>query len=157
MRFESSLNYTIPYADIACIAPPPTNVILSHSAAIPCYDSISLVNMCTRLKSSKKDIKREVLESTNSPSYLILFNNTVWVALVVEWLVCWPLDPKAAGTKPGQGDGFLREIKISSTSSSRMGSKAGRSHAVRFYGMLKNSWSPSGTNRQNYHFLSPIW
>jgi hypothetical protein len=37
--------------------------------------------------------------------------------------------------KPGQGDGFLRTIKIRSTPSSRMGSKAGRSHVVRFYGM----------------------
>jgi len=54
---------------------------------------------------------------------------------VVQWLVCWPLDPKVAGSKPGQGDGFLRVIKIRSTPSSRMGSKAGRSHVVRFYGM----------------------
>jgi hypothetical protein len=57
------------------------------------------------------------------------------VALVVYWLVCWPLGPKVAGSKPGQGDGFLRAIKIRSTPSSRMGSKAGRSHVVRFYGM----------------------
>jgi hypothetical protein len=49
--------------------------------------------------------------------------------------VCWPLDPKVAGSKPGQGDGFLRAIKIRSTPSSRMGSKAGMSHVVRFYGM----------------------
>jgi hypothetical protein len=34
-----------------------------------------------------------------------------------------------------QGDGFLRAIKIPSTPSSRMGSKVGRSHVVRFYGM----------------------
>jgi hypothetical protein len=38
-----------------------------------------------------------------------------------------------------------------------MGSKEGRSHVVRFYGMSKNSWSPIGTNRQNYNFLLPIW
>jgi hypothetical protein len=38
-----------------------------------------------------------------------------------------------------------------------MGSKAGRSHVVRFYGMQKNSWSSTGTNRQKYYFLSPIW
>jgi hypothetical protein len=25
--------------------------------------------------------------------------------------VCWPLDAKDAGSKPGQGDGFLRVIK----------------------------------------------
>jgi hypothetical protein len=36
--------------------------------------------------------------------------------------------------EPGQGDGFLRAIKIRSTPSSQMGSKAGRPH-VRFYGM----------------------
>jgi hypothetical protein len=22
--------------------------------------------------------------------------------------VCWPLDPKVAGSKPGQGDGFIK-------------------------------------------------
>jgi hypothetical protein len=43
--------------------------------------------------------------------------------------------PKGCGFEPGQGDGFLRAIKIRSTPSSRMGSKAGRSHVVRFYGM----------------------
>jgi hypothetical protein len=43
--------------------------------------------------------------------------------------------PKGCGFEPGQGDGFLRVIKIRSTPSSRMGSKAGRSHVVRFYGM----------------------
>jgi hypothetical protein len=33
--------------------------------------------------------------------------------------------PKVCGFEPGQGDGFLRAIKILSTHSSRMGSKAG--------------------------------
>jgi hypothetical protein len=56
-------------------------------------------------------------------------------ASVVYWLVCWPLDPNVTGSKPGQGDGFLRAIKILSTPSSRMESKAGKSHVVRFYGM----------------------
>jgi hypothetical protein len=28
-------------------------------------------------------------------------------------------------------------------------------HVVRFYGMLKNSWSPTGINRLNSHFLRP--
>jgi hypothetical protein len=46
---------------------------------------------------------------------------------------------KGRGFEPGQGDGFLRAIKFRSTPSSRMGSKAGRSHAVRFYGVLKIS------------------
>jgi hypothetical protein len=45
------------------------------------------------------------------------------------------MDPNVAGSKPGQGDGFLRAIKIRSTPSSRMGSKEGRSNVVRFYGM----------------------
>jgi hypothetical protein len=39
--------------------------------------------------------------------------------------------PKVRGFEPGQGDGFLRAIKIRSTPYLRMGSKAGRSHAVR--------------------------
>jgi hypothetical protein len=43
--------------------------------------------------------------------------------------------PKGCGFEPGKGDGFLRAIKISSTSFSRMGSKAGRSYVVRFYGV----------------------
>jgi hypothetical protein len=33
--------------------------------------------------------------------------------------------PKSCGSKPNQGDGFLRAIKIRGTPSSRMGSKAG--------------------------------
>jgi hypothetical protein len=33
--------------------------------------------------------------------------------------------PKGRGLKPGQGDGFLRAIKIRSTPSLWMGSKAG--------------------------------
>jgi hypothetical protein len=33
-------------------------------------------------------------------------------------------EPKCCGFEPGQGDGFLRTIKIRSTHSSRMGSKA---------------------------------
>jgi hypothetical protein len=37
-----------------------------------------------------------------------------------------------------------------------MESKAGRSHVVRFYGMLKIPWSPSGTDRLNSHFLRPL-
>jgi hypothetical protein len=47
--------------------------------------------------------------------------------------------PNGCGFEPGQGDGFLRAIKIRNTRSSRMGSKAGRSHVLRFYVMLKNS------------------
>jgi hypothetical protein len=42
--------------------------------------------------------------------------------------------PKVWGFEPGQGDGFLRAIKICRTPCSRMGSKDGRSH-VRFYSM----------------------
>jgi hypothetical protein len=36
--------------------------------------------------------------------------------------------PKVCGFEPGQGDGFLRAIKIRSTLSSRMGGKAGKPH-----------------------------
>jgi hypothetical protein len=43
--------------------------------------------------------------------------------------------PKGRRFEHGQGDGFLREIKIRSTSSSQMGSKAGRSQVVIFYCM----------------------
>jgi hypothetical protein len=43
--------------------------------------------------------------------------------------------PKGCGFEPSQDDGFLRATKIRSTPSSRMGSKVGRSHFVRFYGM----------------------
>jgi hypothetical protein len=64
--------------------------------------------------------------------------------------------PKGCRFESGQGDGLLRAIKILSTPSSRMGSKAGRSHVVRFYGMQKNSWSPTGMIRLNSHFLRPF-
>jgi hypothetical protein len=47
--------------------------------------------------------------------------------------------PKGCRFEPGEGDGFLRVTKSRSTTSSRMGNKAERSHIVRFYGMLKNS------------------
>jgi hypothetical protein len=43
--------------------------------------------------------------------------------------------PKGCVFEPGQGDGFLRAIKIRSTLSSRVGSKVGKSHVVKFYGM----------------------
>jgi hypothetical protein len=45
------------------------------------------------------------------------------------------IGPKVRESNPGRSVGFLRAIKIRSTPSSRMGSKAGRSHVVRFYGM----------------------
>jgi hypothetical protein len=48
-----------------------------------------------------------------------VYNSSRLGGLVVSMLV--------AGSKPGKGDGFLRVIKIRSTPSSRMGSKAGRS------------------------------
>jgi hypothetical protein len=54
---------------------------------------------------------------------------------VVKWLECFPLDPKVAGSNPAKAVDFLRKIKIRSTPSSRMGSNAGRSYVVRFYGM----------------------
>jgi hypothetical protein len=75
-------------------------------------------------------IRKSIREDTVETYFASL--ETYRVALVV-------LDPKVAGSKPGQGDGFLRAIKIRSTPSSRMGNKAERSHIVRFYGMKKNS------------------
>jgi hypothetical protein len=47
--------------------------------------------------------------------------------------------PKVCGFKPGQGDGFLREMKIRSMYLFWKGSKAGRSLVVKIYGILKNS------------------
>jgi hypothetical protein len=43
--------------------------------------------------------------------------------------------PKGRAFEPSQGGGFLWEIKIRSTPSCRIGSKAGRSHVLRFNGM----------------------
>jgi hypothetical protein len=51
------------------------------------------------------------------------------------WCSVLVTGPKGCEFEPGQDDGFLRAIKIRSTPSSRMGSKAGKSHVVRFYGM----------------------
>jgi hypothetical protein len=45
------------------------------------------------------------------------------------------IGPKVCGFKLGQGNGLFKGDKIRSTLSSRMGSKAGLSHVVRFYGM----------------------
>jgi hypothetical protein len=52
--------------------------------------------------------------------------------------------PKGCGLEHGQGDGFVRAIKIHSTPFSWMGSKAGTSHVVRFYGMQKALEVPQG-------------
>jgi hypothetical protein len=62
---------------------------------------------------------------------------------------------KGCEFESGQSNGILRAIKICSTPASRMGSKAVRSHVVRFYGMLKISWSPTGMSRLNSYFLCP--
>jgi hypothetical protein len=78
-------------------------------------------------------LNRVLLYSTRIPSSDINLGRITFGS--PWWLVCWPLDPKVAGSKPGQGDWFLRAIKIRSTPSSRMGSKAGSSHVVRFYDM----------------------
>jgi hypothetical protein len=56
--------------------------------------------------------------------------------------------PRGCRFKPGKGVGFLNAIKILSTTSSRMESKAVRSHVV------KNSF-PTGMNRINSHSLHP--
>jgi hypothetical protein len=40
--------------------------------------------------------------NTYSIYYVLIM---ITVAVVVVWLVCWPLDPKVACSKPGQGDG----------------------------------------------------
>jgi hypothetical protein len=45
------------------------------------------------------------------------------------------LDPTVAGSNLAKAMDFLRAIKICSMPSSWMGSKAGRSHVVGFYGM----------------------
>jgi hypothetical protein len=67
--------------------------------------------------------------STAAPYCLILHLNRLG-GVVVSLLAT---GTKGSAFELGQGDGFLRAIKIRSTSSSRMGSKAGRSHVVRFY------------------------
>jgi hypothetical protein len=45
--------------------------------------------------------------------------------------------PNVRGFKPGQSDGFLRTVKIRSTSFRAEVRKS--AHIVKFYGMLKNS------------------
>jgi hypothetical protein len=61
---------------------------------------------------------------------------------VVSGLATGP--PKGCGFEPGQSNGFLKAIKIHSTPSCQMGSKARRSHV-----------SPTGLDRPNSHFLRP--
>jgi hypothetical protein len=62
---------------------------------------------------------------------------------------------KCRGFEPGKGDGFLRTIKIRSTHSFGWEVKP-EVHVVRFYSMLNNTWSPTGRNRLNSHFLRPF-
>jgi hypothetical protein len=81
--------------------------------------------------------KHACIYETNFTSYIQLIRIPIYIYASVDYryyyffcvILC------VAGSKPGQGDGFLKSIKIRSTPSSRMGSKAGRSHVVRFYGM----------------------
>jgi hypothetical protein len=75
------------------------------------------------------------------------------VATVLQWLPCLPLDPRVAGSNPAEMD--FKGDKNPQHTFFRMGSKAGKSHVVRFYGMSKNPWSPTGMNRLNSHFLCP--
>jgi hypothetical protein len=36
---------------------------------------------------------------------------------MIKWFACLPLDPRFAGSSPSKDDGFLRAIKIHSTTS----------------------------------------
>jgi hypothetical protein len=68
---------------------------------------------------------------------------------------------KVCGLEPGQGHGFLRAIKIRSTPSSRMGSKAGRSHIVTFFFAeylcfnTEPSWIEPPNTSQYYAVICP--
>jgi hypothetical protein len=55
------------------------------------------------------------------------------VLRVLGTILVFDTEPKVLGFKPGQGD------KNPQYTSLRMGSKAGSSYTVRFYGMLKIS------------------
>jgi hypothetical protein len=72
-----------------------------------------------------------------SPCFLILFNTMSIMACRLGGVVVSVVatGPKGCGFEPSQGDVFLRAIKICSTPPSWMGSKAGRLHVLRFYGM----------------------
>jgi hypothetical protein len=63
--------------------------------------------------------------------------------------------PKGRGFEPGHGDGFLRAIKILSTPSFGWEVKP-EVLGIRFYGMLKITLSPTGTDTLNSHLSSPI-
>jgi hypothetical protein len=67
--------------------------------------------------------------------YFLTTENTVFFLFTLDFSRLGGVVVSVLGSKPAQGDGFLRAIKIRSTPSSRMGSKAGRSRVVRFYGM----------------------
>jgi hypothetical protein len=61
--------------------------------------------------------------------------------------------PKGRGFKPGRGDGFSRAIKIRSPPSSRMGSKAGRSHVRRH---VKDQLTAKDTEYAKLSFFRPF-
>jgi hypothetical protein len=63
--------------------------------------------------------------------------------------------PKARGFKTGQGDGFLRVIKIRSKTFFGWDTNP-EVPCHKFYSTLKISWSLTGTDRLNSHFLHPL-
>jgi hypothetical protein len=64
------------------------------------------------------------------------FRTASYFPHVTFGLLCLSLDPRFAGSNPTEDDGFIRVIKIRSTTS--FGGKVKPSvHGIRFYGMLK--------------------
>jgi hypothetical protein len=63
--------------------------------------------------------------------------------------------PKDRRFEPGQGDGFLRAIKIHSTPSSWMGSN-GRSHVVKILQHVKELFKSHGDGQTKFSFPSSI-
>jgi hypothetical protein len=81
-----------------------------------------------KIRPSKKEMNKAV-------TMLILRITLQWCGLYGAVVNVLDTGPKGCAFEAGQGDGFLRAIQILCTPSSRMGSKAGRSHVVRICGM----------------------
>jgi hypothetical protein len=64
----------------------------------------------------------------------------MWKSLsVVWWLSYLPLDPRFTGSNPADDDGFLRALRIRSTTFFER-NESRPSHVVRYYGMLQDPY-----------------
>ena len=76
---------------------------------------------------------------------------------MVQWLACWPLVPKIAGSIPAEAVGFFGQKK--STACLHWGGSKAVSHVADLRGMSKNpgfTWKSKSKAKLTGHFSSVI-